>query len=91
MQTTNRKEMPLRANNKDTTTTTNNNNHNITTTNNINTSNNDKHKRGDGAAVRAPAPGAGLPGQRERRYNITHYPKYDDNVSFQGLLKFAPT
>ena len=20
-----------------------------------------------------------------------HYPKYDDNVSFQGLLKFAPT
>ena len=22
---------------------------------------------------------------------ITHYPKYDDNVSFQGLLKFAPT
>ena len=23
--------------------------------------------------------------------NIVHYPKYDDNVSFQGLLKFAPT
>ena len=20
-----------------------------------------------------------------------HYPKYDDNVSFQGLLKFAPS
>ena len=23
--------------------------------------------------------------------NNDHYPKYDDNVSFQGLLKFAPT
>ena len=22
---------------------------------------------------------------------IIHYPTYDDNVSFQGLLKFAPT
>ena len=22
---------------------------------------------------------------------LIHYPKYDDNVSFQGLLKFAPT
>ena len=23
--------------------------------------------------------------------SIIHYPKYDDNMSFQGLLKFAPT
>ena len=24
-------------------------------------------------------------------YTDKHCPKYDDNVSFQGLLKFAPT
>ena len=27
----------------------------------------------------------------ERETGIIHYPKYDDNVSFQGLLQFAPT
>ena len=27
----------------------------------------------------------------ESESTLRHYPKYHDNVSFQGLLKFAPT